>query len=313
MSNPLDAVLSRALAIRLNLQISLSPLTIVEEWMDIHLNRWLESVPLPPEMPSGHNAHFGVILASDLSRLTWRAYGDPAGFVPKMAKYLEVSKMSRADAALLDQMGNILEPQLVGSWISVIDGALSMGWQFCDEHEFARIASLFAEHEAKTTLISWLDSAGIEKFSRFTQSIGEHDFSEIEFPIAGVSIDDQLAHVSSAFQALSRAPLPEHAITAMSSAVSPGFSVSVRIREGAIVKVGAIAPGLGNDMIAELCADAGVGFDRNLGNLQGALRAEGADRVEYTRFLAEGEPRAQVEVHLIPTDAPHPTTQRDMN
>jgi hypothetical protein len=114
MNTSHHAALQRALSIRLNLQISVSALPVVEEWMDIHLTRWMESVPLPPELPSGHSAHFTVRLASDLSRLTWGAYGNPAGFIPKMAKYFEASKISAEDIALIDQMGNGLEPELVG-------------------------------------------------------------------------------------------------------------------------------------------------------------------------------------------------------
>jgi len=49
----LDLALQRALSVRLNLQISLSQLPIVEEWMDIHLDRWLEHLPMPPDMPDG--------------------------------------------------------------------------------------------------------------------------------------------------------------------------------------------------------------------------------------------------------------------
>jgi hypothetical protein len=314
MSNPLDAVLSRALSIRLNLQISLSSLPIVEEWMDIHLNRWLESVPLPPEMPRGHTAHFGVVLGSDLSRLTWRAYGDPAGFVPKLASYLEACKIASADAALLDEMGNGLEPELVGSFISVIDeSTLISGWQFCDAHPFAAIEPLFSENAAKDRLMAWMERAGVDRFGRFAQAIGQASYSEIEFPIAGVSIDDQLAHVSSAFEALSDAPLPEHVITAMSSAAVPGFAVSVRIRAGAMVRLSVLSPGLGSDMIAELCTGAGVGFHSKMANLQGALRVDGADRVEYARLMGPGESGAQVDIHLIPTDDESPILQRDMN
>ena len=45
MPNPLESALQRALSVRLNLQISLSQLPGIEEWMDIHLDRWLEHIP----------------------------------------------------------------------------------------------------------------------------------------------------------------------------------------------------------------------------------------------------------------------------
>lgn len=302
MSSSLDAVLSRALAIRLNLQISLSSLPIVEEWMDVHLNRWLESVPLPPEMPMGHDAHFAVVLSSDLGRMAWRAHGNPTGFVPKMAKYFESCRMTNQDMMLLDQMGEMLEPQLVGSWIAVADNRVHTGWQFTDAHPFAAIEPLFAEHAAKDKLLAWLENAGVDKFRRFSQAIGDDSHSELEFPVAGVSVDDQLAHVSSAFVALTGEPLPEYVNTAMSSALSPEFAVAVRIRAGAIAKVSVLSPGLGNDVISELCRGAALAYHSKLPKLQGALGAQGADCVEYARFSDEAVTE-QVDIHLIPTDA----------
>ena len=303
MSSPLDSVLSRALSIRLNLQISLSSLVVVEEWMDVHLNRWLESVPLPPEMPMGHTAHFSVGLAADLSRVSWRAYGNPSGFVPKMAKYFKSCRMSNQDMMLLDQLGEMLEPRLVGTWVSVVGKEVSTGWQFTDSHPFAEVQPMFGEHEAKRRLVAWLDKTGIDKFSRFSQSISDQPFTEIEFAIPGVSIDDQLAGASRAFTALLDEALPEPVIQVMSSALAPEFTLAVRIAGGAISRLSLIAPGFGNDIISELCAAAGTPFDqRMVPKLQGALGAQGADRVEYFRQLSQDQWPTGVDLQLIPTD-----------
>lgn len=312
------AALQQSLGIRLNLQISLSALPIVEEWMDIHLTRWLESVPMPPEMPSGHTAHFAVQLASDLSRLTWGAYGNPAGFIPKMAEYLKVSKITSEDMSLIDEMGNGLEPALVGTWIEVAGSAVSTGWQFCDEHRFADIAPLFADQEGKAKLLGWLSVSGVEMFSRFVQSIGDTPTSTIELPVPGVAIDDQLDAVSQAFTMLAGAPLPDPVREAMTSAPAPTLAVGVRLREGRIVEVSVSAPGLGNDVVAGMCQELGLRFDDKLPRVQTSFGADGPDRVVYTRVLeAGGAPRGdaanggasapaardQVDVVFIPTGA----------
>jgi hypothetical protein len=307
MSTSQHAALQRALSIRLNLQISLSALPIVEEWMDIHLTRWMESIPLPPEMPSGHSAHFAVRLASDLSRLTWGAYGNPSGFIPKLATYMEVSKMSKEDTALIDEMGNGLEPKLVGSWISVADGAISTGWQFCDEHPFAKIEPLFAEHEGKARLTSWLARANIERFGRFAQTIGDKPASVIEFPLQGVAIDDRLDAAEQAFAIMAGAPMPATVRDAMSNAAVVNLAVAVQIQAGQVTAVSVSAPGLGNDVVAKLCRDLGLRFDDKHARLQGAFGADGADRVEYTRVLA-GQGRDQVDLVVLPSgnEAPRP-------
>jgi hypothetical protein len=299
-----DNALQRALSVRLSLQFSLSSLPIVAEWMDIHLNRWLESVPLPPEMPTGHHAHFNVSLASDLSRMSWRAYGDPAGFVPKMARYFGVVKMSKEDTALLDAMGNGLEPELVGSWIAVRGDAVSSGWQFCDSHPFAEVAPLFADSAAKAKLMAWLAEVGVERFRWFAQGIGEHVSTDVAFSLPGVSDDDKVAAASRAFEALWGEGLPPHVGEAMNNTGSSDFGVAVRIADGEIARVAVESPGLGNDVIARLCADAGCVYDPQLSQLQGVLGADGADRVSYAMVRgADGDSSVEVDIQVVPTDA----------
>lgn len=282
-----QAALQRALSIRLNLQISVSALPIVDEWMDVPMTMWMESVPLPPEMPAGHGAHFTVRLASDLSRLTWGAYGNPVGFIPKMSKYLEASKISREDVALIDAMGNGLEPELVGSWISVADGAIATGWQFCDEHAFAEIAPLFGDGEGKARLMGWLARSNVERFGRFVQQIGDSPSSIIEFPLPGAAIADRLDAAAQAFVALAGTPLPDAVREAMSSGAAGDLAVGVRMEGGTIVAVSLSAPGLGNDVVARLCRELGMPFDDKHMRLQSGFGADRADRVEYTRVLAQ--------------------------
>lgn len=130
----LDLALQRALAVRLNLQISLSQLPIIEEWMDIHLDRWLEHNPMPTEMPNGEQVSYLAALGSDLRRVWWGAWGNPGGFVPKMADYFKLCNIAKSDAAVLDAIGEQLEPELVGSWIAVWGGKVVTGWHIWDPH-----------------------------------------------------------------------------------------------------------------------------------------------------------------------------------
>jgi hypothetical protein len=62
MGNALENALQKALSVRLNLQISLSQLPIIDEWMDIHLDRWLEHNPTPTEMPNGEGVSYLAML-----------------------------------------------------------------------------------------------------------------------------------------------------------------------------------------------------------------------------------------------------------
>lgn len=299
----LDLALQRALAVRLNLQISLSQLPIIEEWMDIHLDRWLEHNPMPTDMPNGQSVSYLAMLGSDLRRVWWGAWGDPAGFVPKMADYFKLCNIAKSDAALLDAIGEQLEPQLVGSWIGVWNGKVTTGWHFWDPHPWSTVESMFGTHEAKYQIKKLVEDHKIERIDRFTQAIGDTAFSEIEVAMPGETVDEQVDAVNRAFVQLTGAPLASALVDRFRAVTMPQFSLAVRIRGGAISRVGALAPGISFGDIEKLCADAKVGVDPKLPKLVGAL-GEGIARVEYGRA---GD-KAGVDLYLEPTESASRTT-----
>jgi len=293
----LDLALQRALSVRLNLQIGLSQLAIVEEWMDIHLDRWLEHLPMPPEMPDGQAVSYLAMFGSDLRRLWWGAWGDPRGFVPKMADYFKLCNIDRGDAALLDQIGEQLEPKLVGSWIGVWGGKVTTGWHFWDPHPWEKVEAMFGTHEAKYQIKKWVEDHGIARIERFTQSIGDAAFSEIELVVPGASIADQVAAMDAAFTAFTGAPLAPAFVAGLRTLPSPAIALAIRIRGGKIARLGALLPGIAIQDIRQLCSDAQVTVDPRLDKLVGAL-GEGIARVEYGRA---GD-RAGIDVYLEPSD-----------
>jgi hypothetical protein len=297
MANALENALQKALSVRLNLQISLSQLPIVEEWMDIHLDRWLEHNPTPPDMPDGEGVSFSAMLGSDLRRMWWGAWGDPRGFVPRMADYFKLCNIAKSDAQLLDAIGEQLEPRLVGSWIGVWGGKVTTGWHFWDPQPWPKVEAMFGTHEAKFKVKKFVESQQITRIERFSQSIGDAPFSEIELALPGDSVDGQVAALSQAFVDFTGAALAPPILDRLRAITVPQFGMSIRIRGGQIVRVGLLAPGMALDSIVGLCGDAGVGADDKLGTLVGAL-GNGISRVEYGRA---GE-RAGVDVYLEPGD-----------
>jgi hypothetical protein len=295
MANALENALQKALSVRLNLQISLSQLPIIEEWMDIHLDRWLEHIPTPPDMPDGEGIHYLAMLGSDLRRVWWGAWGDPRGFVPRMADYFKLCNIAKSDVQLLDAIGEKLEPGLVGSWIGVWGGKVTTGWHFWDSQPWPKVESMFGTHEAKFKVKKFVEEQGIARIERFSQSIGDAPFSEIEFAMPGDRVDAQVAALVQAFAGFTGAPLAPAIVERMRGITVPQFGLAIRIRAGQIVRVGALAPGMAIDSVVGLCADAQVGADEKLPKLVGALGGD-LTRVEYGRA---GE-RAGVDVYLKP-------------
>lgn len=293
----LDQALQRALSVRLNLQISLSQLPMVEEWMDIHLDRWLEHNPMPTDLQDGSEVSYLAMFGSDLRRVWWGAWGSPRAFIPKMADYFKLCNIAKSDAALLDQIGEQLEPELVGSWIGVWGNKVTTGWHFLDPHPWAKVEAMFGTHEAKYQVKKLVEDRKIERIERFTQAIGDNAYSEIELAMPGDSVDAQVAVVTETFRELTGAPLDAALIERMRAITLPAFAMSLRIRGGKIARVGVLAPGIAMPDVEKLCADAKVGVDPKLPKLVGGLG--GVARVEYGRA---GE-RAGVDVYLEPTDA----------
>jgi len=299
----LDLALQRALAVRLNLQISLSQLPIIDESMDLHLDRWLEHNPMPTDMGMGESVTYLAMLGSDLRRVWWGSWGAPGGFVPKMADYFKLCNIAKSDAALLDGIGEQLEPRLVGSWIGVWGGKVVTGWHFWDPHPWSQIEGLFGTHEAKFQLKKLVEDFKIERVDRFTQSIGDNAYSEVEVPMPGTEVEEQVEALNAAFLRLTGAPMANALLDRFRAVTAPQFSLAVRIRGGAIARVGALAPGIGLTDLEKLCADAKVGFDPKLPKLVGAL-GDGIARVEYGRA---GD-KAGVDVYLEPGDPANKTT-----
>ncbi|HVV85078.1 MAG TPA: hypothetical protein VHE35_18565 [Kofleriaceae bacterium] len=299
MTTPLEIALTRALSIRLNLQMTLSSLPIVEEWMDIHLDRWLEHLPTPPEMPQGHQVSFLVALASDLKRMWWGAWGEPGSMVPKLADYLKLCNIAKSDAAVLDQMGEHLEPRLVGPWVGVWGGKVTTGWHFCDPIAWSKLEPLFGTHEAKFQIKKWVHDQGIERIERFGQAIGDAAFSEIELAVPGETVNEQVDKLVLGFRHFSGADLPASVVEILRGASHPAFALSIRMRGGQVVRTAAIGPSVPVEEFQKLCGEMKTSVAERLENVINTLAREGPSRVEIGRA---GD-RGGVDIYVEPTEA----------
>src|SRR5262245_53047738 len=139
------------------------------------------------------------MLGSDLRRIWSGAWGDPRGFDPRMADYFKLCNIAKSDAQLLDAIGKKLEPKHVGTWNGVWGGKVTTGCHFCNTKPWQKGEAMFGTHEAKFKLKKFVDSQQIARIERFTQSIGDSPFSELELAIPGETVDEQVATLSQAF------------------------------------------------------------------------------------------------------------------
>ncbi len=302
--------LQRALSMRIGMQIAVSSLPVVEERMDIDLDRFIDAVPLPPEVPSSTAIDMEVTIGSDLSRMRWSAYGHPAGFIPKMADYLNRCGVLPVDIALINGMGDAIQPNLVGMWVAITAGTVRTGWQFRERRAVAELQPFLGNDFGVAKLMAWAARRDVDFYRAFVRAIGSEPTSRIELPLPGADVAAQLELAASAFEDLAAHPLPAPVRDAIAGAGSPEVAVAFELHGGELRATSVTADGLGPDVIAAMCSGLGVALDEKLAKIGQALKADGVARVEYSR---RGD-RDEVDLLHLPgelEDAPAPPTAKN--
>jgi len=299
-------MMQRALSVRLALQVSLSQLPVVEEAMDLDFSRWIDHVPLPPELPVGASPTWGVVIGSDLSRVFWDAYGAPRGFIPKLSKYFDKCGATAEDIAILNQIGGALEPTLVGSWIGVEDGTVRTGWQFREHRSVEELEPHLGGGPSTAKLVGWMHLSKVTTFRRFTQAIRKPT-SEIEFALPGDTPSAQVAVARTAFMQLFGEELPDRVEDAATAAGLADVSFAVGVGADVLTRASLIMPFPGNDVVASMCNAAGVEYNDALANIQKALQSNGAHRAEFR--VEDG--KRKVDIHVAPGSAEQPQAPKN--
>ena len=292
----LDLALQRALSVRLNLQISLSQLPI-DRGVDGHPPRSLARAQ--PDA-AGHARRRGRQLPRDArQRPAPRVVGRVGRSARLRAAAWRTTSSSatspRATRSCSIRSASTLEPKLVGSWIGVWGGKVTTGWHFWDPQPWPKVEAMFGTHEAKYQLKKWVERAPAStRIERFTQSIGDASYSEIELAMPGDTVDEQVATLSQAFDALHRVrrSTPPMRRPAARAATAPQFALAVRIRGGKIVARRRARARASRSRDIERCArDAKVGFDAEAGQARRCARRGHRARRVRPRRRARGRRR----------------------
>ncbi len=246
--DPIDVseMLSQALASKLAMQMSVSSLPVIEEWMDTPLTRWLDSVPLPMEMPDGDSPPMVVSLGSDARLVRWSSVGAPEGMIPKLVEYLKRSGAVPDDFQRVDETGQALEPQGVGSWIEVRPGAIATGWFFEDrEMPLGRLRGLLGEGE-------WMEELGAESCIRVARGIAADPPVEVTVELGA----DRAARQARAGELFQRFGFTVDPATV--AALGADLTAGVRARRGAVEALRLSGALPGGQALAAACSAAGL-------------------------------------------------------
>jgi hypothetical protein len=255
--------LAAALAGRLALQMSVSGLPLVEEWMDMPLSRWLDSVPLPPEMPDGQGPPLVVSLGNDAQLLRWSAGGAPVGVVPKMVDYLRRAGAQVGDFSTVDQIGQTLEPGAVGSWIEARPGAVATGWFVADRNmDLALLRPLLGDE-------AWMDGLGGGPCLYAGRSVGADPLTDL---VVGLDGGDGGERLVAAGAVLARCGFAVN-LQPLERFGAHRIALGARGRGGQVVSVRLLVPRPGPGAAADACAALGVELAPAVGVVERSIGA----------------------------------------
>jgi hypothetical protein len=286
--------LSTALAVRLNLQISVSSLPVVDEAMDAPLGRWIDSAPLPPESADGEDATFEVRLASDFSHVTFAMHGLPGGVIPKLGTYLRQSGLSADQEQVIDGLGGALEPPRVGSFVAIEAGALTTGWLFPTHLRLDAVAESVAS-VATSPLLGWLAGRGVTGIAGLWQAIGAAGHTDVWVAPPGTSPDSAVAAAAELFAAMGGGELP----APVRDAALGGEPPRVVVRLDGAPRLALVIGGGDLAALRAIAGAAGVAVDDGLERLVATLGASELAAVEYA--VTDGRPA--VSAVVVPSGA----------
>lgn len=264
--DPMDVseILSTALAAKLAMQMSVSSLPVIEEWMDTPLTRWLDSVPLPMEMPGGESPPMVVSLGSDARLVRWSSGGLPEGMIPKLVEYLKRAGAVPGDFQKVDETGQALEPSEVGSWIEVRPGVLSTGWFFEDTAmPLGRLRALLGEGE-------WMEELGVESCIRVARGIAANPAIDVMVELGG----DRAARIAQAGELFRKFGFTID--PAVAAALGDDLTAGVRARGGAVEAVRLSGSLPGGQAFAAACSAAGLTLSPAINMVERSIAAREA-------------------------------------
>lgn len=254
-------ILSAALATKLAMQMSVSSLPVIEEWMDTPLTRWLDSVPLPMEMPGSESPPMVVALGSDARLVRWSSTGLPEGMIPKLVDYLRRAGAVPGDFQRVDETGQALEPREVGSWIEVRPGTIATGWCFEDrEMPLGRLRVLLGEGQ-------WMEELGSDTCIRVARGIAANPAVDVQVGLVG----DRAARLARAGELFTRFGFALDA--AASAALGNDLTAGVRARGGQVEAVRLSGSLPGGQALAATCSAVGVDLSPAINMVERSIAA----------------------------------------
>ncbi|MEA3309304.1 MAG: hypothetical protein U9Q70_07320 [Chloroflexota bacterium] len=275
-------------ATTLKLQLALEQLPWRTPAIAQTLHHWLGELLGPESLTRWPEIMLGVSLTADLRGLTWCVNDEAGAFIPRLARYFERAGVSADEMERIAQAGATFQPARLAGWFEIYEGNYNAGWAFPAPLPLAQALAHTASGPAVAPLAEWAARHDVTTCTRLGRAVGgEYPYTELQIPLPGADVEQQLAAAEDAFVVLDiAAPPPVPVLTALRQAANPDLGLSIWLSATGVVKLGLIAQQPSAGLVTRLYHAADHALDETRAAFEGVLDVPGPASIEGQRLAA---------------------------
>lgn len=282
------ATLKTATAAMLKLQLALEQLPWRTSELALQLHHGLGVLLGPDALTRWDAITLGVSLTADLRGLTWRVVDDAAAFIPRLARYFELTGVPGAEMERIAKAGAVFQPERLEGWLEVYEDNLNAGWAFPQPLPLIPVLEQLAEGPAVAPLRDWAARHDVTTCTRAGRAVGgEQPYTELEIPLPITDVDQGFTKGLDLFESLDIASLTAPVLTVLERSHTLGLKLSVWISATGVVKLGLIRTEPSGQLVFRLYHAMQQRPDETLAAFEGALDVPGPSGIEAQR-LSDG-------------------------
>jgi len=255
---------------------------VVEFWQI-----WSESFPPFEGLSSGMAIEFEVSCSLSMEKLKWRTCGPQNMFIQRMVDFFFDVGASENEIDRLNNIGALIEPAKIGSWIEMSDKqGMDGGWYFPVDMPVDKAIQAADAGEAVDKVKEWIHKHKIESCYSVGRDMGAMPPRQTSMKVnLPGPFAQQMEMAIDAFQMFGFPMIPDEALNVLKSSNPSSIALSVITCSEGFVQIGILAPNPSRETIIKLAEITKVDRRNDLETFEEALGGDGPAFCEYQHLM----------------------------
>lgn len=255
---------------------------VVEFWQI-----WSESFPPADGLSPSMAIEFEVSCSLSMEKLKWRTCGPQNMFIQRMVDFFFDVGASENEIDRLNNIGALIEPAKIGSWIEMSDKqGMDGGWYFPVDMPIDKAIQASDSGEAVEKVKEWIGKHKIESCFAVGRDMGAMPPRQTSMKInLPGPFAQQMESAIDAFQMFGFPMIPDDALNVLKSSNPSSISLSIITCSEGFVQIGILAPSPSKETIKKLAEITKVDRKQELDTFEEALGGNGPAFCEYQHLM----------------------------